>query len=167
MLEQAHALLDEVGPEAVTLRETARRAGVSATATYRHFRDKEGLLAAVATEGFDQFAERLAASVQGGRPFDEMTRAYVLFALERPGLFRLMFSPLFMSRAAHPDMATAAAKTFAVLNAAASVANSQAGRSPVSAWAEAHGLAHLLLDGMVPLQSREEILNGMFGPPKT
>jgi hypothetical protein len=97
-----------------------------------------------------------------------MSRAYVLFALERPGLFRLMFSPLFQTRASHPDMATAAAKALDVLNAAASVATPPAGPDsppPITAWAEAHGLARLMLDGVLPRENHDEILNGIFGPP--
>jgi AcrR family transcriptional regulator len=163
LLGEARALLDEGGPEAVTLRETARRAGVSATATYRHFRDKDALLAAVATEGFLQFSESLAASVQGERPLAEMARAYVQFALDHPGLFRLMFSPLFQARASHPEMQAAAARAFDLLQSKAGVA---ARPSPpaISTWAEAHGLAHLMLDGVFPPEKREEILASVFGP---
>ena len=164
LIEQARALLDEGGPEAVTLRETARRAGVSAAATYRHFRDKDSLLAAVGAEGFEQFAERLAASVQGGRPFAEMGRAYVAFAMERPGLFRLMFSPLIQEREAHPVMAAASAKAFAVLQSAASAAGAP---SPIFAWALAHGLSHLMLDGVLPAAEHADILKAILGPPAT
>ena len=168
LLQQALALLYEVGPEAVTLREAARRAGVSATATYRHFRDKDALLAAVAAEGFAQFAERLDASVRDGRPYAEMCRAYVAFALERPGLFRLMFSPLIQAREAHPELAAASAKAFGVLQAAMTTQTPYPGAPPswrISAWARVHGLSHLMLDGIFPVESRAEILERILGPP--
>lgn len=168
LLEQARAILDEGGPASVTLRETARRAGVSATATYRHFRDKDALLAAVAAEGFEQFAVRLAASIQGGRPFTEMGRAYIKFALERPGLFRLMFSPLIQAREAHPDLAIASAKAFEVLNSAAKTAgelSTGAPPSPIAAWALVHGLSHLMLDGVFPPDQRAEIIEAIIRPP--
>ena len=61
LIAAARALLDEGGPEAVGLREAARRVGVSPTATYRHFKDKEALLAALAVEGFREFGAALAA----------------------------------------------------------------------------------------------------------
>ena len=88
LIDAARALLDAGGLEAVGLRETARRVGVSATATYRHFLDKDSLLAAVAAEGFREFAKALSDSVQGGAPFSAMGKAYVEFALAHPGLFR-------------------------------------------------------------------------------
>jgi AcrR family transcriptional regulator len=170
LLSHARLLLDEGGPEAVTLRETARRAGVSATATYRHFRDKASLLAALATEGFVQFSESLIASAQGERPYAGMGRAYVQFALDRPGLFRLMFSPLFRSRATYPDMEAAAAKAFGLLQGAAVSMAWTPGLPPapaLSLWAEAHGLAHLMLDDVFPADKREEILAAIFEPRDT
>jgi len=166
LLNQARTLLDEGGLEAVTLRETARRAGVSATATYRHFRDKDALLAAVATEGFQQFCERLGASAQEANRSADIGRAYVQFALDRPGLFRLMFSPLFQARASHPDMEAAAAKAFDLLQSAATAPGPFSGCMPppaISVWAEAHGLAHLMLDGIFPPDKHDEILASIFG----
>ena len=64
LIAAARELLDADGPGAVSLREAARRVGVSATATYRHFQDKDHLLAAVAAEGYWEFAERLHARGQ-------------------------------------------------------------------------------------------------------
>ena len=92
LIAAARDMLANDGAGAVSLREAARRAGVSATATYRHFQDKEHLLAAVAAEGFVEFAERLEAG--GARDFKGMGIAYLEFAIRRPGLFRLMFGPL-------------------------------------------------------------------------
>lgn len=181
LIREARALLDEGGPTAVSLREAARRAGVSPTATYRHFRDKNALLAAVAAEGFDAFTEKLAASVAGRRPFAEMGRAYVLFALEHPGLFRLMFSPLMAKRERHPDLDAASGRAFAALQAAAgehgtpppvaalagghSAPSLSAEAAAITAWSLAHGLAHLLLDEVLPVEGRAALLAAVFGPP--
>ena len=92
----ARAMLDEASPDAVSLREAARRAGVSATAAYRHFANKEELLASVAAEGFKE----LAAAMEG-RDRERSARgcgiAYFDFALQKRGLFRLMFDPFWSS----------------------------------------------------------------------
>jgi len=167
LLQEARALLDEGGPEAVTLREAARRSGVSATATYRHFRDKDALLAALAVEGFEEFGERLAASVADGRPFSEMGRAYVAFALDRPGLFRLMFSSLLARRSEHPEFEAASARAFLALQAASrghELTPARDEAAAISAWSLAHGLAHLLLDRVIPSEVREATLDAVFGP---
>ena len=78
-------------PEGVGLRETARRVGVSATAAYRHFDSKEDLLASVAAEGFRELAAAMKAAVDDHEPLIGVSLAYVEFALQKRGLFRLMF----------------------------------------------------------------------------
>ncbi len=87
-------LVEESGVGAVSLRKTARRVGVSAPATYRHFANKDSLLAAVAAEGFRDLGAALAAAARGERDsLSAMGMAYVRFALSRRGVFRLMFGP--------------------------------------------------------------------------
>jgi len=139
LLDQADALLDAGGDGAVSLREVARAAGVSATAAYRHFADKESLLAALAARHYAEFGQILA-----GAPLAEMGRAYIRFALARPGRFRLMFGPLLAHAGAHPDLAAASGAAFAALSAAAPSPD-----DALRAWGLVHGLAHLLLDGAV------------------
>lgn len=90
----ARAILDELGPEIVGLRETARRVGVSATAAYRHFSSKEDLLASVAAEGFRELTAEMEAAAEGPDPLIGLGLAYVEFALQKRGLFRLMFGPI-------------------------------------------------------------------------
>ena len=137
LLDAADALL-EAGE--VSLREAARRAGVSPAAAYRHFADKEALLAALAARHFAQFGAALAgAGIRAQGP------AYVRFALERPGRFRLMFGPLLCRAGAHPELRAAADAAFAALTRAAG--GREAG---IRAWALVHGLAHLMLDGALP-----------------
>src|SRR5438045_6558281 len=95
LLEAAAELLDEGGPEAVSLRECARRAGVSHAAPYRHFETKDALLFALADEGFGWLAESGAKAMHGIRNarerLDAYGAAYVRFAIENPARFRLMF----------------------------------------------------------------------------
>ncbi len=170
LLAAARALLDEGGPEAVGLRETARRVGVSPTATYRHFRDKDDLLVALATEGFQAFGAALAESTRGGQPFSAMGRAYVDFALAHRGLFRLMFSPLMRERERFPELAAVAKQAFAHLKAGAAAAGarpeSEIDTSAISAWALVHGLTHLLLDGAFPPEKAKSIQDAILSPPK-
>ena len=90
----AMELLDERGETALSLRAVARRAGVSPSAPYRHYADREALVSAVAAVGYRQLAERLAAahpSPSTAQQLASVATAYVQFALERPALFRIMF----------------------------------------------------------------------------
>jgi AcrR family transcriptional regulator len=95
LLKAAIRLIAEVGPAAFTLREVARRAGVSHNAPYRHFRDKDDLLAAVAAQGFRELTQAMLDAA--ARQSDTLQRlkhsglAYVTFALRRPEHFTVMF----------------------------------------------------------------------------
>ena len=130
LLDAADALLDEGGAGAVSLREAARRAGVSATAPYRHFADKEALLAALATRGFEQFGAALEdAARDESDPLAAMGLAYVRFALARPGRFRLMFGPGISDRSRYPELQAAAARAFEWLEAGVR-ASQQPGHEP-------------------------------------
>lgn len=91
-------LIGEVGPTAFSLREVARRAGVSHAAPAHHFGDKGGLIQSVAVEGFQRLAEALSAEeiVAIDDPIDRLVaqgRAYVEVALQNPGHFAVMFRP--------------------------------------------------------------------------
>ena len=101
LIRAALALVAERGVEGFSLREAARTVGVSASACYRHFSDREELLAAVAHEGLDTLAEEMraaAAKHEGPGPFDAVQRfwdyatAYLHFALAHPAHFRVMHS---------------------------------------------------------------------------
>lgn len=148
LLDAADALLDEGGDGAVSLREAARRAGVSATAAYRHFADKDALLAALATRHFAQLGQALRSV-----DFTEQGRAYVRFALARPGRFRLMFGPVLGRAKDHPALQQTSDAVFAGLTAAAGSKD-----DAVRAWSLVHGLAHLLLDGAITGVDVEELL---------
>lgn len=166
LIAAARALLDEGGPAAVGLRETARRVGVSATATYRHFRDKDSLLAAVATDGFNEFGQALRASVANGQPFAAMGRAYVEFALGNPGIFRLMFGPLMQDVEKFPDMHSAASAAFGSLQSGVATLRKppedDVNASAVAAWSLVHGLSHLLLDGVLPKARAAEYIEAIL-----
>jgi AcrR family transcriptional regulator len=111
----ARAILDEAGPDAVSLRETARRAGVSATAAYRYFANKEELLASVAAEGFRELAAAMERGATGSDRLGRVGLAYFDFALQKRGLFRLMFGPILVERAKYPELNEAVSAVFGLL----------------------------------------------------
>jgi AcrR family transcriptional regulator len=168
LVEAAIRLIAEVGPTAFTLREVARRAGVSHNAPYRHFRDRDDLLAAVVAQGFRELTQAMvqAAEPQSGA-FERLKHAglgYVTFALRRPQHFTVMFdAPI--SQGKHPESGPAAEEAFATL--LTFVKNAQdAGRLPAGdlrqmallAWSMVHGIAKLATTGRLPMTSKSEVL---------
>src|SRR5262245_11388966 len=118
LLESAIRLIAEVGPAGFTLRELARRAGVSHNAPYRHFRDRDALMAAVATQGFRELTKAMlrAADANAG-DLDRLRRAglaYIAFALRRPEHFAVMFDAPTAVKT-HPDSAEVAEAAFGTL----------------------------------------------------
>src|SRR5262245_4715846 len=106
LLQAGGNLLEKEGLDALSLREVARRAGVSHNAPYRHFPDRDRLLAALAEEGFAELGRTLAEA--GKRGPRERGEAYVGFALAHPQRFRLMFGGL-LRIADHPGLREKAA----------------------------------------------------------
>ena len=149
----ARAILDEAGQDAIGLRETARRVGVSATAAYRHFTNKEDLLASVAAEGFRELAAAMETSATGSDPLGGVSLAYVEFALQKRGLFRLMFGPVLVQRAKYPELDEAARAVFGLLQRVAVSADERPredNSAGMAAWGLVHGLSSLFIDGLVP-----------------
>lgn len=155
LLDAADALLDGGGDGAVSLREAARTAGVSATAAYRHFVDKDSLLAALAARHFAEFGAAL-----GGRALDDMGVAYLRFALARPGRFRLMFGPLLQRSDQHVELAAASSAALQALYAAAPSQD-----AALRAWGLVHGLAHLMLDGALLAEDPEALIQRLLLSP--
>jgi AcrR family transcriptional regulator len=115
LTEAALGLVSEKGPKGFTLREVARRAGVSAAAPYRHFADKADLLAAVATQGFVQFHETLSAvaaeTTDLNQRMVDMARAYVRWAVTHPDYYQAMFGAE-IDKSEHPELLTAGFRAF-------------------------------------------------------
>lgn len=154
LLRAAGQLLEKEGVERLTLRSLARRTGVSHAAPYRHFRDREALLAALAAEGFAMLGRAQREAAAGG--LRAMGEAYVRFALARPQRFRLMFGGQ-LKIARHPALREVAAKTFEGLSGAlaARVGESPGARdASIAAWALVHGLAQLLLGDRIAVAAR-------------
>lgn len=145
ILQAAGEIVEKEGLAQLSVREAARRAGVSHNAPYRHFPDRESLLAALAAEGFERFAKALeeGQSRDGLRGRGE---AYVRFALEHPQRFRLMFGGEIAIHK-HPVLRDAASRAFAGLAGALTkhLAGVPSGDASIAAWALVHGLASLML----------------------
>ncbi len=144
--------LEAEGPSALGLRELARGVGVSPSAPYRHFADRQALLEAVATEGFHRFSAAMseaAAGLPDTEQLEAMARAYVRFAVASPHLFRLMFSAEIEHRR-DPALAAAAKSAYASLAAAAAREDAAApAKVAITAWAFVHGLSVLLIDQQI------------------
>lgn len=158
LLDAALEMVTLEGAGALSLREVARRAGVSHAAPYRHFPSKEALIAAMAEEGFRRLhaAMRERSAPHGadpGRGFLEAGVGYVLFAVENPAHYRVMFSGLLGDGAAFPALECEAGAAFELLIQALTACQ-QAGlvragepaELAVAAWSGVHGLAMLLID---------------------
>ncbi|WP_211106813.1 TetR/AcrR family transcriptional regulator [Nitrospirillum amazonense] len=157
LVRTALSLLEESGVEALTLRAAARGAGVSAMAPYRHFADKADLLAAVAEQGYADLRDRLARADTAADPRQALVEqgvAYVLFALERPALFRIMFGAS-LGSGLPPKPPPTAGSAYGILAArvAGLVPEEKREAAVVAAWSLVHGLACLTVDGRLTPQA--------------
>jgi AcrR family transcriptional regulator len=155
LLRAALELIAQKGPAGFTFAEAARWAGVSPAAPYRHFRDRDELLANVALRGFELFEAALAHAWDNGRPdtstaFDRLGKAYLAFARTQPAYYSAMFEagiPVSSS----PELREAGDRAFAVLRSAAErlCAEIPAQHRPptlmvsLHIWAMSHGIASL------------------------
>lgn len=143
-------LVGEIGLGAFTLREVARRAGVSHNAPYRHFRKREDLFAALATDGFHQWNNRLldvlAADLEPAARLHMASRAYLEFAFESPARFAVMFHADF-DREAYGEYVEAYSESLQLLiRLIAPCAGLTAGSLDAAGdlvWSAVHGIAEL------------------------
>lgn len=166
LLDHAATIAAATGPENVTLRELARRAGVSHSAPVHHFGTRSNLLATLAADGFEALNEVLSAY-----PDDiyEMGVAYVLWALEHPGHYVVMWQPRHLAQD-HERLNRARERAWALLASACvasatSTSTSSAGESTAAVKADAyaafalvHGLAGIWLSGALPHPDDHESL---------
>jgi len=156
VLAAAVSIVASSGPDDVSLREVARAAGVSHQAPYHHFKDREGLFAAITEEGFSLLADSLDMSQSPTR--ESMFVAYVQFALRHPGHFRVMFRKDICNLENYPNTLAQADRAFGVLadfvatTLGESASVDEIRLTTTYMWSVAHGLATLLLDG--PLEKK-------------
>lgn len=157
LMKQALKILDKKGVEGLTLREVARAAKVSHTAPYRHFKDKEDVLAAIAEVGFTDLAGRGQKALANKDPLHgylEYGHEYIAFAAEHPQHFRIMFSGKFTRYHLYPELKTAGETAFGALvesirrcQTSGIFRNDPAEQLALSAWSYVHGIANLYIDG--------------------
>lgn len=174
LIEAALALIVEKGPEALTIREVAARAGVSHAAPYRHFADKSALMAAMAKEGFDLMVARMHHRM-GAYPDDALLRlkycgiGYIEFAMAHPAHYRVMFGPQLDQRTAPEALKQSAATSFQTLFDAITACQAagvmQAGdpmAMALAAWSMVHGFSMLLIDRLVQERNFQQPLPAMI-----
>lgn len=179
LLEAARKLIEEHGAFGFSLTEAARLAGVSPAAPYRHFRDRDALLAEVARSGFERFAARLDAAWNNGIPtplsaFENLGRAYLAFAREESASYTVMFETGNVPPSAG-ETSPAAEKAFEVLTEAAAALCRQLPeekRPPLKLvamhiWTMSHGVASLFIQEgraarKLPLSPEEVLESGLL-----
>lgn len=154
ILDTARALLNDVGASGLSMREVARRAGVTHQAPYHHFGDRESILAELVADGFRTLGQDLAqANTLAAHNLRGAVmasgRAYIDFALRNPGVFRIMFRPETCDPTRFPAVQAAGQAAQATLIELVSMVHGTQ-TSPALCmvyWAHVHGMASLLLDG--------------------
>jgi len=154
-------LVESAGVQALSLRKLAARIRVSAAAVYRHFANKNALLAAIAAEGFAMLNDRFDAATLAPEVRDPLSRlralgsVYVNLALEHPGLFRLMFGPRQSSGARDARLDERARRAYHTLETAVaacfggSANRATVAATTVAAWSMVHGYAMLRLENQL------------------
>jgi AcrR family transcriptional regulator len=150
LLRAAVEVIGQTGPGAMSLREVARRAGVSHAAAAYHFGDKAGLLTAVAAQGYRMLTEELRDARDSGRGFLEVGVAYVRFAVTHRAHFEVMYRPE-LYRPDDPAVRDARAGAAVLLYGTDRPDTGQLAAG-AAAWSLVHGLATLWLNGNLPAQ---------------
>lgn len=164
LVEAGLAALQSNAHEDISLRALAREVGVSPTAVYRHYPDKAALFRDLADEGLDRlgrYQKDAAGAALPDQAFSATGRAYVRWALSNPALFRLIF--VCIEPVGETVFGQSLPAQLLQANAAASTNDPvEARRRTVQAWALVHGLATLILDGLLPAD--DEFIEGMIEP---
>lgn len=166
LLDAALAEVAAHGAQGLSMASLARRAGVAQSAPYRHFSDREDLLAAVATEGFERFTEALLEAASDGDDVTALNRmavAYLVFGERNVELYRLMFASGLVPGAA-PDSALKRAANTSFQPLLDRVTALDPAASHLSAhvrWGQLHGLVMLKADGFIhdPLEALVGVLS--------
>jgi AcrR family transcriptional regulator len=167
---------EQGGPEAISIKALAKQLGVSQPAPYRHFADREALLAAVAAEAFRQFSAELRAAIHKSSKRSKLSRfarAMLDFGLRRNGIFRLMFASRVIACASDDsELHAVARETFALLVEAleAPAVGLLRERQALKVWASLHGVVMLaeqgLFTGEMAGATREELVEDIVTEAK-
>lgn len=157
LLKEALVFLRKNRAEDLSLRLLAKRLKVSPMALYRHFQNKEDLLAAIVASGFDELTQRFQIALKDRKDFwksfRRLGKAYVDFVIENPDHSRLMFSGLLSERGKHPEAEECGDRAFAVLmemvlhgQQEGYLKKSDPFKMAYTIWATVHGYSSLLLE---------------------
>jgi len=161
LIKAGAELLLEEGARSLSLRKVAAKVGVSHSAPYAHFLDKESLIAAITTEGFHQLYQRLEATILSNqeRPSElllEVAWAYVQFAQESPAFYKLMFSGILEHEKIYPDFVSTSKANFQLLvdlvqrcQSAGVLSDQPKEILAVSVWSLVHGFVSLLMERQI------------------
>jgi AcrR family transcriptional regulator len=179
VLKESLALIEEGGLDRLSMREAARKAGVSHQTPYYYFGDREAILAAIAGEGFSKLGQSLmrAAAQAGSEPIkavEGMGRAYIDFALRHPGYFQAMFRADAVPLERYPEARKREDEAFGELvegiDKAFSKQPAEVRRTmAIACWAMVHGLATLILEGSlarkigIPRARQRQVANEVIG----
>ena len=154
LIDQAKKMLEEVGPDKLSIRAIAEQLGVSATAVYHHFANKDELISHLAAEGFNQLEKVLVqcqVNVENQNKMQILSRTYMLFAFDHPAMYQLMFG----SQLAHSEMngklLKARKQAYAVVEQCVAdvlgqdIQSKEVKSAALAAWSFAHGLASLII----------------------
>jgi AcrR family transcriptional regulator len=164
VLDRAVQVIASEGADALSLRALAADLGVSHTAPRHHFSSRQGLLTAVAVEGFVELRQRLELIREQGGSFLDVGVGYVSFALDRPAHFSVMFTPTILDPA-DPDLEDAMEATFALLRQGVDelpgpAAQQDAAAAVIASWSLVHGLATLALSGNLDKARVRDLVGG-------
>ncbi|MGC5615615.1 TetR/AcrR family transcriptional regulator [Georgenia sp. Z1491] len=150
VIDEALRIISSSGPEQLSLRAIAAAIGVSHTAPRHHFGSRDGLLTAIATEGFDGLADALIATREGGGTFLDVGVSYVGYGTSHPAHFAVMFAPDLLLE--DPELARASGRAFGELRSGVEALGADgrvedAHAAVVAGWSLVHGLTTLALTG--------------------
>ena len=159
LLTDAENLLEEKGLNALTLRAVARASGVSHMAPYRHFTDKQALLASVAARGFSRLTLAMNQAAMIELPERQLLGvgvAYIEFAVTHPGLYRLMIGTSSINKSDYPELVEVRSKSYqCCYSAVTSIDQTSpvdiglAEQQALSLWALVHGFSSMMIDGVI------------------
>lgn len=171
LVTAAADLIEKKGPEAFTLREVAAAIGVTHGAAYRHFEDKQAILAAVAEEGYRTLTLHLARALAGEeadprKRLRMLAAAYVSFALDKPAHYRVMWGPRLNQDGRFPSLETAIEEAFVLLitefqrGQAAGVFRRDPARDlAIAFWVAAHGYVELVMRRRLKVKSTKAAMD--------
>ena len=174
LIEEGFKLTKKEGLHSLTLRRVAMSAGVSHSAPYRHFKDKQALIVAIATKGYELFNQILSEAIDSQITYpaklESMKMAYVNFAIDNEDYYRLLFGKSLPKDEYPEKLLNESLKSFNMLKALLekSFAVENAEQQALQTWAQLHGLITLYLDGKMPPQylsiPLETIVEGLQPP---